>query len=370
MVKLLYIFSTLESSGPIKVHFDIIKNLPQSIFQVRILTLSEEPEKSLVSLYKGLGISLECLNLNRNNWFTEGIRKVNNFIGAYKPDILHTQGIRADFLAAYFIKHPIKFSTLHNFPYQEYTFTYGKIKGTIMAFVHLKALSKINFPIVPSKSNQIQIYKASRLEFNIILNGIDSKIFKPVDRATKADLRQKLGLPENKVVFVSIGQLTSRKDPLTIINAFKKANLSNGCLLILGKGDLEAACLSAAVTHENIKVLGYKENISDYIQASDYYISASKAEGLPLSVLEALGTGVPVILSNIMPHEEILSFNSKAGYLIETGNEAEFAKVLQEIATVDYDTLSAEARKIVRMYLNDEIMAIAYQKLYLQSLGR
>ncbi|MCW7553208.1 hypothetical protein NX722_11270 [Endozoicomonas gorgoniicola] len=98
MKKILYIVSTLGRSEPTKQLLNIIKNLDHSKYQALVLTLSPEPSNSRFSEYINAGLRLEILNMSRFQGLFSSKKKIEKIINDYKPDIIHTQGIRVDSL--------------------------------------------------------------------------------------------------------------------------------------------------------------------------------------------------------------------------------------------------------------------------------
>ncbi len=145
-------------------------------------------------------------------------------------------------------------------------------------------------------------------------------------------MKEKLDISA-KSIFISVGHLASGKDPLTIIKAFKR---------FLGDGELKENCLNEIGNNTNIKLVGRVDNVHEYLGASDYFISA---EGLPNTVLEAMACGLPCVLSNIPPHEEI---NKNSSILFETKNTEELTSKIKEITTKDYELMKLFMKILVR----------------------
>src|SRR5699024_1851176 len=126
-------------------------------------------------------------------------------------------------------------------------------------------------------------------------------------------------------VWISTGHLTGLKDPISVIKKFKTAfeNNNNHFLLFLGNGDLKAECLNLTRDMDNVLFTGRVSNVGDYLQASDYFVSASKSEGLPMAVVEAMACGLPVLLSDIDPHLELFNLNNKIGTFFKLGSDQE-----------------------------------------------
>src|SRR5699024_8476320 len=90
----------------------------------------------------------------------------------------------------------------------------------------------------------------------VIQNGVDTETYKPIGSLeNKNKLRKKLGIDKNDKVFLVVGSMISRKDPITIIKAFNKLSEENYKLLFLGDGPLFKKSKEFA-TNSNILFLG------------------------------------------------------------------------------------------------------------------
>src|SRR5690606_8823776 len=104
-------------------------------------------------------------------------------------------------------------------------------------------------------------------------------------------------------------------------------------LIILGTGPLFSEIKKEE--SNSIIIPGFKSNIYDYLYISDYYISSSITEGLPMSVLEALSMHKPVLLSNIDSHYEILE-GATIGTTFKLDNSDDFVKKFNQLLKTEY----------------------------------
>lgn len=370
MINIAYIVSTLKRSGPINVLYNIIKNLDSNEFNVYIICLSAERKNSRKKDFEEIGCKVLSLNLGRVQFFFKARKMINSIIKKEKIKILHGHGIRADFLISKFSKiNEIKIcSTLHNYPYHDYPMTYGKVKGYIMAYCHLRYLKKIDGKIACSKSVSSMLKEKNNYLIDYIQNGVDLEKYNCVNNQTKMEMREKLNIPLDKKVFISVGHLSDRKDPITIIKAFKK--IDNVFLIFLGDGYLKDECLKEIGDSQNIRLDGFVENVSEYLQASDYFISASKAEGLPNTVMEAMACGLPCVLSDIPPHNEILEYDSDVGKMFNIEDPEDLVKKISELIEISYEEISDRAIKLIETNLSAKIMSEKYKNLYLELLKK
>jgi glycosyltransferase involved in cell wall biosynthesis len=313
---------------------------------------------------ENLDVKIDSLNLSRIEGILKGKHKIQNYLKENSIDIVHTQGIRADGLIKN-IDIP-KVTTLRNYPYYDYPMTYGKIKGTIMAFLHLHNLTKIDFPVVVSESVSNMLLEKNKYKIDFIRNGIDIERFKVLD---KDILRDKLSLPAHKKIFISVGHLSDRKNPLLIIDAFKKSNQSDQLLIFLGDGHLKQKCIDYS-KDENILILGKVNNVNEYLSASDYLVSASLAEGFPNTVLESFAVNIPAILSSIPPHEELNKLNPNCSYIFKVNDINSLVNILNNIEESNYKLMQKSCEDITTKYLDAKIMSNNYQKIYMLLLGK
>ncbi len=352
-IKVLYISSTLGSSGPTNVIFNIVKYLDRERFEPVILTLSPEPKDSALPRFQELGLNFYSLNLSRLQGFLMGKSALKDFVAKHQPDVIHSHGIRPDIFSAECLQEYKRFTTIHNYPYEDYTMKYGQLLGRYLAWRQIMAFRKIDYPVAicESQREHIQSYEIAS---HTIYNGVDINIFNPATNDERLALRQKLGMPVDRKIFVSVGHLMNRKDPETVIRGFLASNANHyTIILFIGDGPLRKHCQKLSQGKDCIKFTGTVNNVHDYIRAADYFISASLSEGLGYVVLEALAGGIPVCLSDIEPFKEIISYNEKAGLLFPVGDSQSLATSIERLfLNENIQEMSEAGFEIVNQYFN------------------
>lgn len=360
MHKVLYLVSTLKRSGPTNQLSYIIKYLDRKKYTPIVLTLSPEPVDSLKPLFiENLGVEVRTLGLSRLKGLFFAKSTLKKYIQINNIDLIHSQGIRADGLVSS-LNIP-RVSTLRNYPFYDYPMTYGRFFGYMMARAHLKYLKKVDRPVVVSESVSNMLSNMNNYQIDYIQNGVDLDRFQQV---CKVHLRDNLNIPTNSKVFISVGHLSKRKDPVTIIEAFKLANIKDSILIFLGDGQLFDDCRNM-IDDSQINLVGKVDNVIEYLMASDYFISASLAEGLPNTVLEAMAAKLPCILSDIAPHREIAEVGNNTSLIFEAGKIDGLKNQIMSIINLDYESMSLSSYQIVDKYLNAKKMSKCYQKKYL-----
>lgn len=140
--------------------------------------------------------------------------------------------------------------------------------------------------------------------------------------ASRDSKRIELGVPGNSVVFLSIGELSRGKGHETAIRAFANLGDTNALLLICGRGKDEPylrRLISELDLESKVKMLGFRKDIPGVCSASDVFVSASLREGLPVSVIEAMAAGLPIICTDIRGNRDLVT-DRENGFLVAAGD--------------------------------------------------
>jgi len=240
--------------------------------------------------------------------------------------------------------------------------------GNLAARVHERAFR--NIPVVVSCSQSVATSGAKRYPHEVVIhNGIDLAVFCPeLGEDERSEKRLRLGFSKNDRVFIFSGPLIPRKNVTFLIDSFADHRGGRDKLVILGDGPLRDKCEKNARFLDNVVFLGNQSNVREYLQISDCFISSSHAEGMPNSVLEALACGLPVLLSDIPSHREIIQSSSNVGDLFPVGS----CQTLRELVNKVHFTKSTRqaARTLVESRFSAAVMSKKYQNLYLRELQR
>lgn len=362
--KILYVVSTLRQSGPTNQLKGIISNLDKSKYEAQVLTLSPEPKNTRLNDFIHLGIEVESLDLSRFQFQLNGKQLLKKYMDKYNPDIVHTSGVRADTVVSKLNVPSKHCMTIRNYAYDDYIAKFGSVVGKFAAESNIKAMKRCKYVICCSKSLKDMYMKILPQDLYVVQNGVDTKKFKTADDIeSKYSLRNSLNLPSDKVVFIAVGSLIKRKDPITIIKAFKAANVENKAILILlGDGDLMDQCVNEA--YDNILIKGNVSNVDDFLKASDIYISASESEGLPNSVLEAGRCGVNLILSDIPQHREVFENNLEYASLFNVGDKEKLTEHIESEILKFPNAINHDLANYIEVNFANEVMSKKYQDIY------
>lgn len=352
-IKCLFICSSLEQTGPTKQLFYIIKNNLDFV-EFFIVTLSKEKERSLIDDFLELPIKINQLDI-ASNGFIKTINKVKKLDNACGFHVVHSQGIKGDFVSSIlFSKKNI--STLRNFPYEDYPALYGKIKGAALAWLHLFIMKRIKLRVTVSGSTCEKIKNCSNLYFNVVYNGVDIKTFIQENGGEVINGSVK----KNNLTFVYSGPLIKRKQVSLLVECFK--NRDDFHLIILGDGpEMESL---KGISTGNIKFIGQVDDVSTYLRKADVFISFSNSEGYPNSVLEALASKLPCILSNIPSHKDVQTAIGESVLLLSDNELNSFLDSSCEIEVSKLKSTIEKDYNVILSKISCQNMAKQYSSLY------
>ena len=167
---------------------------------------------------------------------------------------------------------------------------------------------------------------AKRIEY-IPGVGIDTKRFR-AGTTGRTEKRQELGFTESDFLLLTVAEMTKNKNHSTVLKALaqlkEEAEFSSLRYLICGRGEnaqnlqQEAQELGIA---EHVVFLGYRHDVPDLLRCSDLFVFMSFREGLPVALMEAMSSGMPVICSGIRGNTDLVD-DGVEGMIAENTPEA------------------------------------------------
>ena len=150
--------------------------------------------------------------------------------------------------------------------------------------------------------------------------GVDINRFKPLAEEEKLALRQEYGFNEKDFIIICVGELNANKNQALAIKAVKilKERIPNIKLLLAGRGDMEKQYRKMAEklgVKDNVLFLGYRRDIPELLSISDIAVSSSRREGLPVNVMEAMATGLPLVVTDCRGNRDLVQ-NGENGFVV------------------------------------------------------
>lgn len=177
-------------------------------------------------------------------------------------------------------------------------------------------------------------FKAKKIE-HVHGVGVDTNQYRPVSEEKKHDLRKSYGYHPDDFLLFYAAEFNKNKNQQLLLHALAllKDEVPNIKLLLAGDGALLDECRELAAklrVEKMIHFLGYRKDIPSLLSICDIAVASSLREGLPVNIMEAMASGLPVVASDNRGHRELVK-EKVNGYVIPPANAKLFSKRLVEL---------------------------------------
>ena len=243
-----------------------------------------------------------------------------------------------------------------------------------MRFTHRLAFRAGAIPVAVSAAVAASLDDVYRVgQCRHIANGIQVASYGKAAVA-RAEWRARLGFGADDVLFACVARLKGVKNHRMLLDAFARMPAQNKRtrLLLLGEGPLQASLESYAQSAgiaDRAHFLGLRDDVPDALAAADVFVLSSKWEGNPLSVMEAMAAGLPVVATRVGGIPELVE-HGVHGMLVPAGDAGAMSHALALLADSPdlRQAWSAAARRRAVESFDIERMVDNYESLYLESL--
>ena len=240
--------------------------------------------------------------------------------------------------------------------------------------LHRRALVRLVAPrmaaVVAVTEAQRDLLEAAgfrREAIHVIPNGVGH----PTVTRPRDAVRAELGISEHEFLALLVATLRPEKDPLVFVDAVAEARRRGLPIrgVVAGSGSELPAVERRARTVGGVVALGERSDVSELMAAADVFCLSSRAEALPMVILEAMAAGRPILATSVGGLAEVVT--PDLGRLVPPGSSAVFADALCDIVA-DRECLSNMGRAALRRYRERytlDRMADAYASLLLELAG-
>lgn len=326
MIKVLHLLPMNKLSGAERMGLLICKHMSE--VESYVITGGAD----LAAAFEKEGIQTSHLNFSIKQ-LPQVIKQLNQFIKEKQIDIVHAHDNIAS-LSAYLTKKryglKVKIvSHIHNcYPWLEGNGVHKRIDRFIRP--------KYDFNIA---CGQIvyDYYEQHAPYFNpkktcILSNAIDASHLGATPQHQIDEIRKVFNIPTDQTIIGYIGRLSEQKGMIPFIQVLKnyKNQFENCKFLIVGSGEQEdeiKKLINEVGLGDLFIFTGFQANVYPFYQLIDIFFLPSLYEGLPMVLLEAVGSGVPTISMNVGSISEVI-INEETGILIESEQRIKFIEQL------------------------------------------
>lgn len=270
-------------------------------------------------------------------------------------------------LAAYFARTPVVASALHSTGWPD---GLGRLNRW------LTPLTDVFIAVAETHGDFLVQREGLPLDKVVVIpNGIDTDRFRP-DATQRIRLRKALEIPVTQPVCTIVAALRPEKNHTRLLRVAAEvvAKQPDARFLLVGDGPerpaLEALQARLALT-ENVCFLGCRHDIPQLLAASDLFLLTSDNEANPVSIMEAMSCGLPVVSTDVGSIHEMVE-DSRNGFLVRVDDERQFAsRVLQLISDDSVRRQMGTANRLKAVERGSlDIMVDGYQELLETTFAR
>jgi glycosyltransferase involved in cell wall biosynthesis len=309
VIRVLEVLATLKRAGAETVAVNLATRLNREHFETAVVSLFDPFPNGFGPQLAAAGVRTWHLGKRRGfDWRMYG--RLRRVVREFRPDIIHTHS----YVMRYTLGLPsrVKVHTVHNVATREVE-PLGRL-------LHRVGFRRGVIPVAVGEEVARSFGEFYGFTPPTIPNGIDTRNFyRPEVRAA---WRVQNGISTKDVLVVSVARLEPQKNPLGLLEAFRRADVP-AHLLFAGDGSLRPQLAGA-------NVLGVRTDLPELLSSCDIFALASHWEGQPLSVIEAMAAGLPVIATAVGGLPELVG---DAGVLVPPGDTDAFAAALRALVT-------------------------------------
>jgi len=165
--------------------------------------------------------------------------------------------------------------------------------------------------------------------------GVDLNKFVPQTLEKKKELRKQYGYSDDDFILIYVAELNHNKhqDLLIKVVDVLKNKIPNIKLLLVGAGKLiedYKQQVRDLKLEDHIHFLGYRKDVPNLMAIADVAVSASRREGLPVNVMEAMATGLPLVVTDCRGNRDLV-VNGKNGFVIALDDVDAFADAIERL---------------------------------------
>ena len=309
---LVFVITDYPYGGAQTQVIDLAIRLKARGWKVGVISIMTPEAQPLIKLLEDAGIPWKTLGVERGKVSLGIFLKMRKILKEWQPSVVHSHMVHANIftrLARMISRMPVLICTAHNINEG------GKRRMMAYQFTDFLCEHTTNVSIA-AVERYIDIKAAPKQKISFIPNGIDFSRFR-LNIETRHKVRRVLNL-EQYFVWLAVGRLEEQKDYPNMLQAFK-AMPEHHRLLIVGEGPLLASLQDLVKTlnlEKRVSFLGRRTDVSELMNAADAYLMSSAYEGLPMVLLEAAATELPMVATNVGGNREIV-LEGQDGYLVQ-----------------------------------------------------
>lgn len=354
-MKVAILLENFYIGGAQRVVCELVKNFDHSKAELLVICTGRRSETQMARDVERL-VRVEYLNITGHTTLKD-FQKVFRVLDAFKPDVVNAHLVGQLYAVPWGILHrKPTIITVHTKPEQ------GFVKRIMFLIRWALKYGRLSLVAVSQENLRLlrEFFKVDDERICCINNGIDINAFYRVKH--------------EHFTFINVARHDENKNQMAILRCFAKLYQSNNQLrlILLGNGPAHQKLRETAEelgVEDAVEFPGLVNNVADYYARADVYVQASRREAMPMSVLEAMAAGLPIIATDVGGLRDVIRDN---GYLYEAADDECLLKLMihmTQASSVDMAKIEAESNRIAKEYTSGK-MAREYWSCFLREAKR
>jgi glycosyltransferase involved in cell wall biosynthesis len=299
-----------------------------------VAVISMLPLEPPISDLTAAGVLTFSLGMRRGVADPRALLRLRRLLRRWRPDVLHAHMFHANLLARLsrlMAPTPLVISTIHN-----------ENEGRQWRYVAYRLTARLSE--VTTTVSRVAVTEATRRgaapagSIVLVPNGLSTA---PYSRDEAVRERTRASLDLRDFTWLAVGRLVDAKGYPDMVAAFARIRRAHprASLLISGAGPLEAEVrrwAREAGVEASVRLLGVRSDVAALMQAADGFVMTSRWEGLPMVLLEAGASGLPIVATDVGGSRDAV-VDGVSGYLTPVGVPEATARAMTRVMEMSVD---------------------------------
>ena len=350
MIKVVMMIENFSIGGAQNMLYNLIKEIDRNEFEPHVICYRSQAKTELENRVCEI-CDVTFLNI-KGRVSVRDVFMILKTIKKFSPDIVHGH------LSAQ--KYVILYSLIFRIPFVITAHTKPQVAFEKSTEKLLKLLVEKDRGVLVAVSDANRVMCDEYFGFDkaksfFINNGVDIEKFYKVNH--------------KDFTFINVGRQDENKNQKLIITCFARLikEFDDSKLILVGDGPCHGQLMQYVAEldiENNVIFTGSIFNVEDYYAVADVYLQSSHREAMPMTALEAMSAGLPILSTAVGGMKDIVDEN---GYLVKDGDEKHYYEVMKKYITMDLKELKKQgdlSRQIVENGYSVKMMAEKYGKIY------
>ena len=333
------------------------------------VTLVSSPGSELKKIADTEKVKFKSIAMKREISLKDDILSFSKFLWLFstqRPDVIHCNTPKASLLslvAGYMTRTPNRIYYIHGLRYEGAT---GKKRKLLKNIEKLNCFCATHIIAVSNGVKQKVEQQLTSKQVDVInygsANGLDINEFSNHNYNAKI-IREEYGISENDFVFGFVGRLVKDKGIGELVGAFNQLEQKDIKLILVGKYEpdldpLSQETLQIIKSNPNIIEVGFQKDVKKFLSIMDLFVSPSHREGFGVAVLEANLMKVPVLVSNITGHSEIVTQGIN-GFFVNPKNVQDLQEKMNHMLVIKEQLIkmkNACREEVMKKYDHNDVL--------------